>query len=72
MIDCEMCRVDFFTSTPATTTRTNRRGRAVHLCETCARVEFDGLPLRKKPAAKPTNARKAPKNQRKKVDGQAR
>ena len=44
---CEMCELDFCTSTPATTTRLNAYGRAVPLCDVCARVEFDGLPLRK-------------------------
>lgn len=44
--DCDMCRDDFFTSTPATTTRTHpKTGRTVYLCEECATLEWDAIPF---------------------------
>ena len=47
VVYCEMCLLDFSTASKATTTRENAQGKTVDLCETCARVEFDGLPPNK-------------------------
>lgn len=62
---CEMCEVDFFTATEATTTRVRERdGVVIHMCETCARIEWDGgkpVPSSKKEKDRPVKTKKGKK-----------
>lgn len=61
---CEICEIDFFTATEATTMRVREKdGRTVHLCDVCAHVEWDRQPIvtLKKEKERPVKTKKGKK-----------